>query len=170
MCRHRCTTFSNRRKQLGKVLKRLDQETMQNNRSQNSFRFVDVTVKSISTIEIEFEAPSPWRYVSVLMEIVPVNVLVRLGLDVLDTEQLYADNVIGMFCQNLLRGLSRKTVGMYLLFSTNAHIKFSLSTFYPSKQLHKLNQQFPHPSARKIYMLLKKAGLQAVNPQTLEQI
>ena len=44
-------------------------------------------------IELECETPSDIRKIPVLMYIVPVDFPALLGLDVLDGEGMYADNV-----------------------------------------------------------------------------
>ena len=40
--------------------------------------------------------------------------------------------------------------------------------FYAMKRLRKLHKQFAHPNADKLYNLLKIAGLEGVNLQTLK--
>ncbi len=61
-------------------------------RSTNSLRFSDVTVPSLGLIEIALEVPTPRRSIPVLMDIAAVDIPALLGLDILDSEQLYADN------------------------------------------------------------------------------
>ena len=43
-------------------------------KSLNSFRFGDVTVKSLGMVEIALDAPATTRHIHVLMDIVPVNI------------------------------------------------------------------------------------------------
>ncbi len=62
--------------------------------SVSSFRFGDFTVKSLGVVEIHLEVPSHGHSIPVLMDIVPVYVPELLGLDVLDSENLYSDHVI----------------------------------------------------------------------------
>ena len=59
--------------------------------SNHSFRFGDVTVQSIGMIEVCLDVPRSMRDIAVLIDIVPVDIP---ALDVLDSEQLYACNVI----------------------------------------------------------------------------
>lgn len=61
-------------------------------RSPNLFLFGDVTVRSLGTIEIAFDTFSLQRYLSVVMDIVPVVVPSLRGIDGLDSEKLYAEN------------------------------------------------------------------------------
>ena len=43
-------------------------------------------------------------------------------------------------------------------------------TFYVTQQLEKLYRQFAHPSSKKLYNLLKRAGLEAVDSDTLRKL
>ena len=47
---------------------------------------------------------------------------------------------------------------------------FTNYTFYTTAQLQKFHRQFAHPSAGTLYNLLKKAGLEAVDAKTMEQL
>ena len=54
------------------------------------------------------------------------------------------------------------------------HLYVPLSTpiqfFYTMTQLQKLHKKFAHPSATKLYDLLKAAGTKALTPKTLEKL
>ncbi len=50
-------------------------------------------MKSIGLVEFALQTPAPLRPIPVLLDIVPVDVPALLGLDVLDAESLYPDNV-----------------------------------------------------------------------------
>ena len=130
-------------------------------------------------IEILLETPSTWRDIPVLMDIVPVDVPALLGLDVLDSEQLYACNVTNRLVHRAV--LSRPGEPLQYedrwsvpLTRQNGHLyarmRFMNYTFYTTAQLQKLHRQFAHPSAGKLYNLLKRAGLEAVDSKTLEQL
>ncbi len=75
------------------VSRSLNKNSIPRMQSVNSFRFGDTTGKSLKLVEIDLEVPSPRPSISVLMDIVPVNVPALLNLDVLDSENLDADNV-----------------------------------------------------------------------------
>ena len=53
---------------------------------------------------------------------------------------------------------------MYARMSVTTH------TFYTKRQLEKLHRQLAHPSATKLYDLLKTAGTQAETPETLKTL
>ena len=80
-------------KTLNKILNKLSHRSMPKIPSGNSFRFGDMTVPSMGILELWLKVPSPRRPIPVLVDIVAVNVPALLGLDVLDSEQLYACNV-----------------------------------------------------------------------------
>ena len=115
----------------------------------------------------------------VLMDIVPVNVPAPLGLEVLDAEQLYVDNVTNRLVHR--RILNRSSDGFQYDDKWSVPIPrhdnhlyskmcFPPSTFYSTAQLLKLHRQFAHPSAETLYALLRRAGLKAVTQQTLERL
>ena len=130
-------------------------------------------------IEIALETPAHVRKIPVLMDIVPVDVPALLGLDVLDTEQLYADNVTNRLVHREILSkqgepLAYKDRWHVPLIRQNGHLYAQMSfpcfTFYTAAQLEKLHRQFAHPSAGKLYNLLKRAGLEAVDAKTLERL
>lgn len=51
-----------------------------------------------------------------------------------------------------------------------SEMSFPRTTFYPVAQLQKMHRQFALSSATKLYNLLKRAGLEAVNSETLERL
>ena len=63
--------------------------------SADSFRFRETIVKSIGLFEFALQNPAPRHTISTLLDIVPVDVLALLGIDMMDAESLYADNVTG---------------------------------------------------------------------------
>ena len=111
------------------------------------------------------------------MDIVSVNVPALLGLDVLDSEELIADNVTNRLihrhvvsrAQGLIKyddkwsmPLQRHDNHLY------AAMSFPQYLFYSTVQLEKMHRQFAHPSASKLFNLLKRAGTQAVDAQDLQ--
>ena len=62
-------------------------------RSNNTYRFSDVTVRMVGTVEIMLSTLPAIPDIRVLMDIVPVNVPALLRLDILYSEELYADNI-----------------------------------------------------------------------------
>ena len=56
--------------------------------SGNTFKFGDITVKSLEIIELDLKTPALRRPIPVLLDIAPVEVPALLGLGVLDAEIL----------------------------------------------------------------------------------
>ena len=81
------------RPKLNSILRNINKIHIPHISSNSSFRFGDVTAKSIEMVEIELQTPPYVHYIPVLMDIVSVDVPGLLGLDVLDGEILYTDNV-----------------------------------------------------------------------------
>ena len=79
--------------QLKTVLKYLGKNSIPRIQSLHSFRFGDTTVRSIGAFEFAVKVPPPRRHMFLLMDIVPVGIQDLLGLEFLNSEQLYADNV-----------------------------------------------------------------------------
>ncbi len=145
----------------------------------NSSRFVYVAVKSLGLIEIDLEVPSPRRSIPVLIDIVPVDVPTLLGLDLLDSECLHADNVTGRLVHRIVLSHPVETLNLQDVWSAPllrcdghlyAEMRFSAHTFYTSQQLLRFHRQFAHPSASKLFNLLETAGLEAFDSKTLEQL
>ena len=80
-------------KQLNFILRYIGRKTIPRIHSQRLFRFGDVTVRSLGLIEVAQQTPAPRRPIPILLDIVSVDIPALLGLDVLDAECLYADNV-----------------------------------------------------------------------------
>ena len=165
--------------QLNNILQYIGQKSIPRMRSTNSFRFGDVTVHSLGMVEIALATPLNIPNIPVLMDIVPVNVPALLGLDVLDSEELYADNVTNRLvhrhvvsrANNILRYKDRWSMP---LARHDSHLYAAMSfphyLFYTTGQLEKMHRQFAHPSANKLFNLLKRAGTQAVDAKTFKQI
>jgi len=170
------------KRQLDTILRKMDRQTIPRMPSTSSFRFGDTVVKSLGMVELALKTPAPRRPIAVLLDIVPVDVPALLGLDVLDAEALYADNVTNRLVHRSItsnRGGSQKyhDVWSVPLQRHDGHLyakmSFPKSMFYTVKELEKLHRQFAHPSVEKLYNLLKTAGLDAVDSSThqiLEEI
>ena len=113
------------------------------------------------------------------MDIVPVNVQALLGLNVLDADQLYVYNATNRLVHSQV--LNRSSDGFQYFDQWSVPITrqdnhlysntcFLPPTFYSTAQLLKLNMQFTHPSAEKLYALLRRASFKAVTHQTIERL
>ena len=147
--------------------------------SPRSFRFGDVVVSSLGMVQVALETPPDFPDIMVLMDIVPVNIAALLGLDVLDSESLYADNVTNRLIHRQVTSrtstdLSIRDTWSVPIFCHDDHLYDIMSLlptyFYTTDQLNKLHKQFADPSATKLYNLLRHAGLKAVNKETLERL
>ena len=163
------------KRQLNYILRITQNKLIPRMPSGNTFKFGDVTVKSLGMIELDLKTPAPRRPIPVLLDIVPVDVPALLGLDVLDAEGLYADNVTNRIVHRHVTSkpgepLSYQDLWCMPLIRYDGHLYagmcFPTTTFYTVKQLEKLHRQFAHPSAEKLYNLLKTAGLKAVDAST----
>ena len=127
----------------------MDKETIPLIPSQNSFRFGDVTVRSLGMVEIELLTPSNEPNIPVLLDVVPLNVPALLGIDILDGEQLYADNVTN----RLIRRMVLSRPGKRLMYEDKWHVplighdkhlharmNFPRHIFYTIAQLKKMHR------------------------------
>ena len=92
------------------------------------------------------------------------DVPLLLGLDILDREQLVADNV-----ENVLD--SRRHGWKLPLTRTNGHLYLTWqlrSTLFTRAELRRMHLHFFHPSARKLFNVLKRARPDETRPETHE--
>ena len=135
--------------------------------------------RSLGLIELSLHTKANITKIMVLMDIIPVNVLALLGLDVLDAEQLYVNDVNNRLVHR--RKLNRSRGGFeyvdQLSMPINSHVYnlysnmcFPPRTIYSTAQRLKLHPQFAHPSAEKLYALVRRAGLKSVTQQIIERL
>lgn len=119
----------------------------------NSYRFGNSLQKSLGSINIRVPVLES-MLISIQVDVVPSNVPFLIGLDILDRYQMIVDNV-----HNVLRCYSieceiplvRKFGHIYLEWPKQNDV------FYTQEELRKLHRNFSHPSADKLYSLLKMA-------------
>ena len=101
--------------------------------------------------------------IMVLMAVVPVNVPALLGLDVMDSERLYAVNVTNRLVHRRVYNCCSELpeyddISSVPIIRHDSHphscICFPTSTFYSTAQLLKLHCNFAHPSSEKLCNLL----------------
>ena len=123
------------------------------------------------------EIPGYIPDIPVFMDVVPVNVLALLGLYVLDSHSLLPDNIPNrpwnriIVSQNPVQFIDEWSVqtmraGDHLYVP----LKAPLQSFYTVAQLRKIHKQFAHLAARRLYELLKTAGIGAVTPKSLDKL
>lgn len=81
------------KRQINHILPLIGKKNIDFIESRNKLKFGDVTISSLDIIECELETPQGFQSVTALMDVVPVNDPMLLGLNVLDAEYLYAENV-----------------------------------------------------------------------------
>ena len=97
--------------------------------------------------------PTPdGSFIHIEADVVTANIPLLLGLDVLDREQLVADNVLNQLqCHH--RGwsipISRKHGHMYVTWNIS-------KSYYTRAELRKIHKHFWHPSSEKLFNLLKR--------------
>lgn len=130
-------------------------------------------------VELMLKVPEPRHITSVLMGIVRFNVPPLLGLDLLDAEQLYAPNLTNrLFHLEVypsINGVVPYEVKWYAQITrVNDHLytqmTFPTQPFDTTAQLKRFHLQFSHPTETKLYNLLKRAGLEAVTPESLAEL
>ena len=111
----------------------------------------------------EFRVPLPDNsYLPLRIDVVEADVPLLVGLDVMDREQLIADN-----CQNLLVSkrknwslpISRKHGHMFVEWDAS-------SILFTEAELSKLHLHFYHPSVDKMMKLLRRARPSETTPET----
>ena len=145
-------------------------------KSYNRFRFANETFDSIGMLTLFLDTPTGIPPMPVEIDIVIADFPPLLGLDVLDREKLIPDiayNVLAKrhrakteknetvyiedWCVPMWRSPSRHCyVSMGLDFDTN----------FTRAQLHKLHLQLHHPSAGKLYNLLRRSRPEDTTPET----
>ena len=165
--------------QLKHTLQYIGRSSIPRMHSNNTYRFGDVTVRTVGTVEIMLATPPTVPDIPVLMDIVPVNVPALLGLDILDSEELYADNVTNRLVHRHVvsnnNGILQYLDKWHVPLSRHdnhlyAAMSFPHFLFYTTTQLEKMHRQFAHPSASKLFNLLKRAGTEAVDAKTFKRI
>lgn len=101
-------------------------------------------------------------YIPLTVDVINIDVPFLIGLDVLDTEKLVADNVDNKLtsrCYGWSIPITRRNKHMYIT-ALNHH---SIHTV----RAKKMHQHFWHTSASKLYNLLKRMKPEATNEKTL---
>lgn len=130
---------------------RENQHKFQPRPSEYAFLFGDGLFMSLGTIEIRIPTPDG-SFFAFDADIVKADVPLLLGIDVLDRESIVADNVDNVL-DNRKRGwkmpITRQDQHMY--------VKWNLShPLYSRSQLKKMHMHYFHPSAQKLFNLLKR--------------
>ena len=135
--------------------------------SRNRFRFADSIFESLGKICIPLRTPPGVTPVPVVMDVVQADIPPLLGIDILDKESLIADTVSNRLQKRtFFNGQKGEKEYMDawsvpLCRAESGHVyadmDWSNSVFFSRAQLAKLHRQFFHPSATKIFNLLRRA-------------
>lgn len=143
--------------------------------SDYSFMFGDGLHLSLGSIEVRIPTPDG-TFIAIEIDVVSADVPLLLGIDVLDREKLVADNVdnvihsrrFGWKIPVIRRGAgARKSGHMYLVWNHSQLLWNYSQLLFSRSELKKLHLHFYHPSARKLYNLLKRADSSSVSGETL---
>jgi len=127
------------------------------------FKFGDGGFPSEGTLLVRIPTPDG-SFIALRIDVVQADIPMLLGLDVMDREKLVANNVLNEL-QSYNNGwkmpLVRKLGHMYLCWS-------SKSVLFTKKELIKLHRHFRHPSAGKLFNLIRTARPNQADPATRE--
>ena len=142
-----------------------------------SFRFADATFKSLGRVDIPLATPTGVGNIYVPMDVVSADVPGLLGLDILDKYKMTHDTV----CKRLVKKTVLSSTDEYVMdledwsvplvrFDGHCYPDIAVTTdvMFSRSTLEKLHRQFVHPSADKLYKLLKKARPEDIKPDTWE--
>jgi len=165
------------RKQLSRIMTAVGVRKRKLKLSRNRFWFADTCFKSWER-SIAIEKPSNVPRVYVEMDVVDADIPALLGLDVLDRERLVADTVFNGLARRVwVKKVNGRDIYIDewfvpLVRSSSGHVYVSMDigqhTFFSVAQLQRLHRQFYHPSAEKLFQLLRKARPEDVTPETLK--
>lgn len=119
--------------------------------SRYAFRFGDGFYKSLGTISVLVPTPNG-KCLEMCIDVVEANVPMLVGLDILDKENLLADNTSNML-------VHRRKGWKMPLVRKNGHLYFQWNyadIHYTERELEKLHLHFYHPSTGKLFNLIRR--------------
>lgn len=164
--------LSEARKLANSVRKRLRLQT-----SRRRFRFADATFDSLGLLSLPLATPPGIPTIFVTLDVISAEIPALLGLDILDCHSMYIDTVQNLLvkCTVLKSDNSKSHIlkdWNVPVHRHNGHVYADMSTpvitFFNRQQLVKLHRQFCHPSADKLYRLLKRGRPNDTTPETLK--
>ena len=167
------------RKELGKIFlqQKIRVPNIQKSEVTHRFRFADKLFDSLGKVSLFLSTPKGIPPICVELDVVQADIPALLGMDILDREGLIADTVAGRLTKRV-RTQSKQGHEHYvdewsipLYRSPSRHVyarmHFAFTTFFARSQLLKLHKQFFHPSAQKLFNLLRRARPEEATPETL---
>lgn len=134
--------------------------------SNNKFLFGTYPSKSLGKMKLLM--PTPGNSIQIDVDVVEENVPLLIGIDVMDKhsiQPLILDNALESKLHKWKIPLIRKFDHIYFEWRPANY-----SIFYSRQQLERLHRHFVHPSARKLYELLKKAHIEDLPAETLDTL
>lgn len=166
------------RKDLNRLLSAAGIHQRNIHKSSRRFRFGDESFPSLGRISLPLGTPPGVKPIFVDFDIVQADIPPLLGMDVLDREELVADTVFNRLAR---RSVSTQEDGatvyvdewfISLVRSKSGHVyvpfNYASRNYFTRTQLEKLHQQFFHPSATRLFNLLKRARPEDATPETLD--
>ena len=129
-------------------------------RSNNAFRFADEVLRSKGIIEVIIKT-SHGSSLTFECDVVNSDVPMLLGLDIMRREGMVID-ISKMVLRNHEWSLPMGYAYGHLV------VQLISSTLYSRKQLIKLHRHYRHPTADKLYAILKRVNPNKVNTETLQ--
>ena len=135
--------------------------------SKTVFKFGDGSYQSSGKMKIKIPTPKG-KYMFVDFDIVNADVPMLIGLDVLDNEKMYANNVTNELVNvknDWVMNLTRKFGHLFLQWYNPSK---RLGTYFTKAELTKLHRHFHHPSSSKLLALIKRSKLCDADSKTRE--
>ena len=123
------------------------------------FRFADDIKPSVGVVEIFL--PTSDGVLEFLVDIVDADVPLLIGLDILDAYNLVVNNVDNRLEQRTKAGFNHNSNVMWTipLVRKRGHlfVEFDYVVSFTFAELKKLHRSFVHPSAEKLFQLIRRA-------------
>lgn len=138
--------------------------------SKSRFRLGSGVVSAIGAGHVSISTPK--RSIEETNDVVPCDIPFVFGLNIMDRhglQALTAYNVLECIPEKWFAPLMRKSGQVY--FDCTKYVNSpGVRNFYTKEELKKLHRHFTHPSARKLYDLLKRAIDAPLPPNTFSTI
>lgn len=131
--------------------------------SDYSFLFGDRLYISLGNMDIHLPTPDG-AFLTFQADVADADIPLLLGIDVLDAECMVAENVENVLDhrkRNWRLPITRRGKHMYVVWNVS-HVMYSRA------QLKKMHMHFFHPSAQKLFNLLKRIDPEQTTPETLD--
>lgn len=165
-------------KEFKRIRNQLGLRSMNIKPSKCGFKFANATYSSLGSIQLPLYTPPGIPTIIVEMEIVPADIPALLGLDVLDEHQLTVDTVFNILAKRSQIVNDDGVASLVdnwsvpLTRSKSRHVyarigdEVPIDIWFTRSQLIRLHRHFFHPSADKLFNLIKKARPEEATQET----